>query len=126
MRGYAEETLRELKLPHRVLAIATGDMGAGKRKMYDIETYMPSRKGYGETHSDSDLTDWQTRRLNIKYKTKEGEKKFAYALNNTVIASPRILIAILENFQQKDGSIKVPEVLVPFCGFEMIKAKKQN
>jgi len=125
MRSYAQEILTELGLPHRVLQIATGDMGAGKRKMYDIETYMPSRGGYGETHSDSDLTDWQTRRLNIKYKTKDGEKKFAYALNNTVIASPRILIAILENFQQKDGSIKIPEVLVPYCGFDKITKKNK-
>jgi seryl-tRNA synthetase len=123
MRGYAQEMLKDLKLPHRVLAIATGDMGAGKRKMYDIETYMPSRRGYGETHSDSDLTDWQTRRLNIKYVDKDGKKKFAYALNNTVIASPRILIAILENFQNKDGSVTVPEVLQPLCGFEKIEKK---
>ncbi len=123
MRGYVQEILKELKLPHRVIQIATGDMGAGKRKMYDIETYMPSRGGYGETHSDSDLTDWQTRRLNIKYKTKDGEKKLAYALNNTVIASPRILIAILENFQNADGSVTVPEVLIPLCGFEKIEKK---
>jgi seryl-tRNA synthetase len=124
MRGYAQEVLRELGLPHRVLQICTGDMGAGKRKMYDLETWMPSRDGYGETHSDSDLTDWQTRRLNIKYKTKDGEKKHPYALNNTVIASPRILIAILENFQQKDGSVKIPEPLVDFCGFDKISPKK--
>ncbi len=124
MRGYAQDLLRDLGLPHRVLAIATGDMGAGKRKMYDIETYMPSRKGYGETHSDSDLTDWQTRRLNIKYKTKDGEKKYAYALNNTVLASPRILIAILENFQNADGSVTIPEVLRPLCGFDTISPKK--
>ena len=124
MRGYAQEILKELGLPHRVLQICTGDMGAGKRKMYDIETWMPSRKGYGETHSDSDLTDWQTRRLNIKYKTKNGEKKYPYALNNTVIASPRILIAILENFQQKDGSVKIPDPLVEFCGFDRISPKK--
>lgn len=124
MRGYAQGILKELGLPHRVLQICTGDMGAGKRKMYDIETWMPSRKGYGETHSDSDLTDWQTRRLNIKYKTKNGEKKYPYALNNTVIASPRILIAILENFQQKDGSVKIPDPLVEFCGFDRISPKK--
>ena len=123
MRGYAQEMLKDLKLPHRVLAIATGDMGAGKRKMYDIETYMPSRNGYGETHSDSDLTDWQTRRLNIKYIDKDGKKKFAYALNNTVLASPRILIAILENFQNADGSVTIPEVLRPLCGFDTIGPK---
>jgi len=124
MRGYSQEILKDLKLPHRVVQISTGDMGAGKRKMYDIETWMPSRLGYGETHSDSDLTDWQSRRLNIKYKTKEGRKEFVYALNNTVIASPRILIAILENYQNEDGSITVPQVLVPFCGFDRIARKK--
>ena len=86
-------------------------MGAGKYKMYDLETWMPSRNAYGETHSDSNLTDWQARRLNIKYKDKEGKSHYAYTLNNTVIASPRILIAILENYQQGDGSVKIPEVL---------------
>jgi len=124
MRHYSQEILKDLELPHRVVQIATGDMGAGKRKMYDIETWMPSREAYGETHSDSDLTDWQPRRLNIKYKTKDGKKNYVYALNNTVIASPRILIAILENYQNKDGSISVPKVLVPLCGFDKIEVKK--
>jgi len=91
--------------------------------MYDIETWMPSRNAYGETHSDSNLTDWQTRRLNIRYRGKEGKTKFAYALNNTVIASPRILIAILENYQQKDGSVKVPKVLQKYTGFKIVKSK---
>lgn len=124
MRGYAEEIIRDLGLPYRVVQVATGDMGAGKRKMYDIETWMPSRSGYGETHSDSDLTDWQTRRLNIRYKNQRGEKVYPYALNNTVIASPRILIAIIENFQQKDGSVRIPKPLVEFCGFDKILPKK--
>lgn len=114
MRGISEEILEDLGLPYRVLNICTADMGAGKYKMYDIETWMPARNSYGETHSDSNLTDWQTRRLNIKYVDENGEKKYAYALNNTAIASPRILIAILENYQQKDGSIKIPEVLKPY------------
>lgn len=121
MRGISQEVLKDLKLPHRVLQIATGDMGAGKYKMYDIETWMPSRNSYGETHSDSNLTDWQTRRLNIRYRTKSGEIKFAFALNNTVIASPRILIAILENYQQKDGSVKIPAVLQKYVGLKIIK-----
>lgn len=121
MREIAQEMLVDLKLPHRVLNICTGDMGAGKYKMYDIETWMPSRKDFGETHSDSNLTDWQARRLNIKYKTADGKLKFVYTLNNTVIASPRILIAILENYQQKDGSVLVPEVLRPFVGKDIIK-----
>lgn len=127
LRGIAEEILQDLELPYRVVQLSTGDMGTGKYKMYDLETYMPSMASkhfYGETHSDSNLTDWQTRRLNIKYKTKEGKTEFAYALNNTVIASPRILIAILENYQQKDGSVKIPKVLQKYCGVKVIKAKK--
>ncbi|MDP3981945.1 MAG: serine--tRNA ligase [bacterium] len=124
MREISQEVLKGLELPHRVLSISTGDMGAGKHKMYDIETWMPARGVYGETHSDSNLTDWQTRRLNIQYRDKQGEKKFAYALNNTVIASPRILIAILENYQQEDGSVVVPKVLQPFVGREVIEKRK--
>ena len=121
MREIAESMLQDLNLPYRVLNICTGDMGAGKYKMYDIETWMPSRENFGETHSDSNLTDWQARRLNIKYKDKEGKSKYVYTLNNTVIASPRILIAILENYQQKDGSVIVPEILRPYVGKEVIK-----
>jgi seryl-tRNA synthetase len=120
MREIAQEMLIDLKLPHRVLNICTGDMGAGKYKMYDIETWMPSRKSYGETHSDSNLTDWQARRLNIKYKSADGKVKHVYTLNNTVIASPRILIPILENYQQKDGSVVIPEILRPYVGKEVI------
>jgi seryl-tRNA synthetase len=96
LRKIAEEILQDLKLPYHVIAVCTGDMGAGKYKMYDIETWMPSRNAYSETHSDSFLTDWQARRLNLKYKTKSGETKYAFTLNNTAIASPRILIAIWE------------------------------
>ncbi|MEA1936646.1 MAG: serine--tRNA ligase [Patescibacteria group bacterium] len=120
LRKIAEEILEELKLPYRVIQICTGDMGAGKYKMYDIETWMPSRNSYGETHSNSNLTDWQARRLNIKYKNKNGEKRFVYTLNNTAIASPRILIAILENYQQKNGSVVVPEVLRKWVGKDVI------
>ncbi|MGB2761970.1 MAG: serine--tRNA ligase [Minisyncoccales bacterium] len=123
MRENCEEILQELELPYRVIQICTGDMGAGKYKMYDIETWMPSHNKYGETHSNSNLTDWQARRLNIKYKTKNKERKFVYTLNNTMIASPRILIAILENFQQKDGSILIPEVLQKYLGSKIISKK---
>lgn len=124
LRAIAEEMLQDLKLPYRVVQLSTGDMGTGKYKMYDLETWMPSRKSYGETHSDANLTDWQARRLNIKYKKKTGETKFVYALNNTVIASPRILIALLENYQQKDGSIKIPKVLQKYCGVKVAKPRK--
>jgi len=126
LRTIAEEMLQDLKLPYRVVQLSTGDMGTGKYKMYDLETYMPSmasKNFYGETHSDSNLTDWQARRLNIKYKTKDGKIEFVHALNNTVIASPRILIAILENYQQKDGSVVVPKVLQKYCGIKVIKKK---
>ena len=120
MLTYSEKLLQDLKLPYRVLQMCTGDMGAGKYKMYDIETWMPSRGQYGETHSASNLGDWQTRRLNIRVKGKDGKKYFPHALNNTVIASPRILIALWENYQNEDGSITVPEILREYVGKERI------
>ncbi|MFH0854420.1 MAG: serine--tRNA ligase [bacterium] len=121
IRGIAEEILQDLKLPYRVIQTCTGDMGAGKYRMDDIETWMPSRNNYGETHSCSNLGDWQSRRLNIKYEDDNGEKKFVHTLNNTVIASPRILIPIIENYQQADGSIRVPDVLQKYVGKNEIK-----
>lgn len=113
----AEHILQRLGLPYRVVANCTGDMGQGKWRMYDIETWMPSRNGYGETHSGSALKDFQARRLNLRYR-KAGEKQptFCYTLNNTAIACPRILIALLENYQNADGTISVPEVLRPYMG----------
>src|SRR5262249_63478 len=105
MSQIAQEFLQELELPHRVVQVASREMGPGKDKMYDIETWMPGRGGFGETHSNSNLTDWQARRLNIRYKDSSGKLHFVNTLNNTVIASPRILIAILENNQQEDGSV---------------------
>lgn len=112
----AEDILRALKLPYRVVDVCTGDMGRGQIYKNDIETWMPSRKGYGETHSCSTFHDFQTRRLGIKYKDKDGSKKFCHSLNNTCIASPRILIPILEIYQNKDGSVMIPEVLRPYMG----------
>ncbi|MDD5481832.1 MAG: serine--tRNA ligase [Candidatus Shapirobacteria bacterium] len=120
MKDISAGILQDFGLPYRVVRVCTGDMGAGKRKMYDIETWMPSRGGYGETHSDSNLTDWQSRRLNIRYLNQKGEKVFVHALNNTVLASPRILIAILENNQQRDGSILIPKVLQDLVGIDKI------
>lgn len=114
IRNNAEDVLKALKLPYRILNICTGDMGKGKVFMQDIETWMPSRESYGETHSCSYLGEFQSRRLNIKYETKEGEKKFVHTLNNTCIASPRILIPILEIYQNADGTVTVPEVLRPY------------
>ncbi|HLD63690.1 MAG TPA: serine--tRNA ligase [Candidatus Peribacteraceae bacterium] len=114
IRTNAEEVLQALKLPYRVMTICTGDMGKGKVFMQDIETWMPSHKAYGETHSCSYLGDFQSRRLNIRYSDAGGAKKFVHTLNNTCIASPRILIPLLEIYQNKDGSVTIPEVLVPF------------
>lgn len=123
LRKNSTDILEELDLPHRVIQICTGDMGAGKYKMYDIETWMPSRNAYGETHSNSHLTDWQMRRLNLRYRTADGEIRFPYAMNNTAIASPRILIALLENHQQEDGSVLIPNVLQQYTGFTAITSK---
>ena len=114
MLAISEEILQELKLPYRVVAMSTGDMGAGKYKMYDIETWMPSRNAYGETHSCSHLTDWQTRRLNVRYRTASGKLVHPHAMNNTVIAIPRIYISLLEHYQEQSGSIVIPEVLRPY------------
>ena len=126
----AEDILQALKLPYRVVQNCTGDMGQGKWRMYDIETWMPSRNGYGETHSGSALRDFQARRLNLRYRAiggggatggGKGATQFCYTLNNTAIAVPRVLISILELYQNPDGSITVPEVLRPYmAGFERI------
>lgn len=113
MVDLVEQILKNLNLPYQILLMCTGDMGAGQRKKYDIETYFPSQKKYRETHSASYFNDFQSRRLNIQYQDK-GEKKFVYTLNNTVAASPRLLAAIIENYQNQDGSIVIPKVLQPF------------
>jgi seryl-tRNA synthetase len=116
----AEEILQDLSLPYRVMLMCTGEMGEPQVKKYDIETWMPGRKAYGETMSNSFMGDFQARRLKIRYKTKDGKTMFVHTLNNTAIASPRILIAILENYQQKDGSILVPSVLQSYLGKKVI------
>lgn len=111
MVGISEEMHRELGLPYRKLQICTGDMPAGKYRAFDLEAWMPGLNRWGETGSASNFLDWQARRLNVKYKTVDGKKEFAYLLNNTALPSVRPLIAILENFQQADGSVIIPEVL---------------
>lgn len=116
MVGISKEMHEELGLPYRQLMICTGDMSAGKYKMFDMEAWIPSRSGYGETGSASNFLDWQSRRLNVRYVDKDGNRKFVYMLNNTALPSPRIFIAILENYQNADGSITVPDVLRPFMG----------
>ena len=121
MLGYAEELLQRLKLPYRVIQCCTGDIGVKNASMMDIETWMPSRfdgkdktSGYGETHSASRLYEFQSRRLNLRYKGADGKTRFCHTLNNTVVASPRILIPILENYQNDDGTVTIPEPLRPY------------
>lgn len=114
MLSISEELLRGLNLPYQVLLMCTGDMGAGQRKKYDIETWFPGQGKYRETHSASYFNDFQARRLNMRYQAKDGSTKFVYTLNNTVAASPRLLAAVIENYQQADGSVAIPEVLRPF------------
>lgn len=124
IRTNAEEILQALGLPYRVLNVCTGDMGRGKVFMQDIETWMPSRESYGETHSCSYLGEFQSRRLNIKYEDVDGSRKFVHTLNNTAIASPRILIPLLETYQNKDGSVTVPDALRPYMnGQEVMEPK---
>ncbi len=121
----AEEILQDLKIPYRVVKVCTGDMGIGQVRKHDIEAWMPSRGKYSETHSCSSFNDFQARRSNIKYKDKDGNTKYCFTLNNTAIASPRILIPLLELNQNKDGSINIPEVLVPYMN-GMTKIEKKN
>jgi seryl-tRNA synthetase len=123
MLSYSEEILKRLKLPYRVIQCCTGDLGVKNASMMDIETWMPSRfdgknaaSGYGETHSASRLYEFQARRLNLRYKGADGKMRFVHTLNNTVVASPRILIPILENFQNPDGSVTVPDALKAYMG----------
>ena len=120
----AEEILQDFKIPYRVVKVCTGDMGNGQVRKHDIEAWMPSRNKYSETHSCSSFNDFQARRSNIKYKDKDGSLKYCYTLNNTAIASPRILIPILELYQNEDGSITVPEVLIPYMNKTKIERKK--
>lgn len=120
MLGFVEELLQKLELPYQVLLMCSGDMGAGQKKKYDVETWFPSQNRYRETHSDSYFWDFQSRRLNIRYRTGQGELKFVHTLNNTVVATPRILGAILENFQNEDGTVRVPKALQSYVGKEVI------
>lgn len=116
MTANAEEILRLLELPYRVVAVCIGDMSQKTHKQYDIETWMPSREAYGETHSSSNVLDFQARRAGIRYRDADGTLRYAHTLNNTAVATPRILIPLLENHQREDGSIYVPTALRPYMG----------
>jgi seryl-tRNA synthetase len=121
----SEELLQALKLPHRVALACGAEIGQGQVLKHEIETWMPSRGKYSETHSCSSLYEFQARRLGIRWRGKNGKSQYCHTLNNTAIASPRILIPILENFQNEDGSVTIPEVLRPLMnGMERIEPKK--
>ena len=119
----SEELLQELKLPYRVVEICSGDLAPWKTKSADIEVYRPTTKDYGEIVSLSNCTDYQARDLEIKVERK-GAREVLHTLNNTALATSRIMVAILENFQNKDGSVTIPEVLVPFMPGSMSKIEK--
>ena len=121
LRKNSEELYKKLKIPYRLLECCSGDLGDWKAKSEDIEAYRPTLKNYAEVGSLSNCTDFQARDLNIKLLTKKGEKMVVHTLNNTAIATSRAMVVIMENYQQKDGSIKVPAVLQKYTGFKVIK-----
>ncbi|MCL2763060.1 MAG: serine--tRNA ligase [Treponema sp.] len=125
LRAIEEEIFAGLDIPFRVVDTCTGDLGAPAYRKWDLEAWMPGRNGgeWGEVTSTSNCTDYQARRLNIRYKDDDGKNKFVHMLNGTAIAVSRAIIAILENFQQEDGSVTIPRALVPYCGFDVIRNK---
>ena len=114
--GLAEQLLTMMEIPYQVIETSTGDMGLGKFRMNDIESWVPSLSKYRETHSCSTLHDWQARRANLRYRDKDGKVRFAHTLNNTALASPRILVPLLENHQTADGRVKLPPALQQLMG----------
>lgn len=123
IRRNAEELMEELAIPYHTVVNCGGDLGLGQVKKYDIEGWVPSQEKYRETHSASYFHDFQTRRLNIKYRDAEGKLRYAHSLNNTAAATPRLITMIIENYQQADGTVKVPDVLVPFMGGKTVIGK---
>ena len=116
----AEELLQALEIPYQVIETSTGDMGLGKYRMNDLESWVPSLGKYRETHSCSTLHDWQARRANIRYRGSDGKVRFAHTLNNTALASPRILVPLLENHQTEDGRVRLPAALRELMGSEFL------
>jgi seryl-tRNA synthetase len=114
LRKNSEEIMKKLKLPYRIVEMCTADLGDWKARSEDIEVWRPTTQSYGEVGSLSNCTDYQARDLNIKGITKKGERYVLHTLNNTALATSRIMVAIIENYQQKDGSIKIPTVLRPY------------
>ena len=131
LRSIEEEIFAGLEIPFRVVDTCTGDLGAPAYRKWDLEAWMPGRPNlatgtngdWGEVTSTSNCTDYQSRRLNVRYKDAAGKNRFLHMLNGTAIAVSRAIIAVLENFQQSDGSVRIPTALVPYCGFEKITRK---
>ena len=120
----SEEVLQDLELPYQVLEVCTGDMGAPKYRQYDLEAWVPSQNCYRETHSCSNITEWQARRTNLRYRDNaDGKVKFVHTLNNTGIATPRALVPFIENHQNADGSVNIPPKLQPYMGGKKIIGK---
>jgi seryl-tRNA synthetase len=120
----AEAILEKLEIPYRVAIACTGEIGLGQTRKHEVESWMPGRNAYSETHSCSTLGDFQARRSNIRLRRKDGSLGYPYTLNNTAIASPRILIPLLENHQQADGSVRLPKALLPYMnGIEVLKPR---
>ena len=120
LQKITEEFFKGLKIPYRVIEICSGDLGGKLAKQYDIEAWMPRQGEYAEVTSAGNCTDYQARRLNIKY-LENGEKKYCHILNNTMVATSRAMVAILENYQEKNGNVKIPKVLWKYTGFKEIK-----
>ncbi len=122
LRLIEEEIFNGLGIPFRVVDTCTGDLGAPAYRKWDLEAWMPGRNGgdWGEVTSTSNCTDFQSRRLNVRYKDDDGKNKYVHMLNGTAVAVSRALVAILENYQNADGSVTVPPALVPYCGFDRI------
>lgn len=128
LREIEEEIFTGLGLPFHVVDTCSGDLGAPAYRKWDLEAWMPGRNGgeYGEVTSTSNCTDYQARRLNIKYKDDDGKNKYVHTLNGTAIAVGRAMLAILENYQNEDGSVTIPPALVPLCGFDKIVPKAKE
>ncbi|MDR2660400.1 MAG: serine--tRNA ligase [Spirochaetaceae bacterium] len=125
LRTIEEEIFSGLEIPFRVIETCAGSLGAPAYRKWDIEAWLPGRNGgeYGEVTSTSNCTDYQARRLGIRYKDAGGKNRFVHMLNGTAVAVSRAIIAIIENFQQADGTVKIPAALAPYCGFNIIKRK---
>ncbi|MDR0569108.1 MAG: serine--tRNA ligase [Spirochaetaceae bacterium] len=125
LREIEEEIFSGLEIPFRVVDTCTGDLGAPAYRKWDLEAWMPGRNGgeWGEVTSTSNCTDYQARRLNVRYKDDNGKNRFVHMLNGTAVAVSRAVIAVLENFQEADGSVRLPSALIPYCGFQEIRRK---